>query len=213
MEFEVNLKRRGDIARNHTATHLLHAALKQVLGSHVNQAGSYVGPDRLRFDFSHFSPLTEEELAQVEDIVNEKILDAVDVEISQQDLEKAKEMGAMALFGEKYGKIVRVVNVPGYSMELCGGVHVSNTSHIGLFKILSESSVGAGVRRIEAVTGRGALAYTRELEDLIGEASAAVKGRPNNLVTRINALQEDLRAEKHRLMKWKRNWWLPRLPA
>lgn len=198
MEFEVNLKRRGDIARNHTATHLLHAALKQVLGSHVNQAGSYVGPDRLRFDFSHFSPLTEEELAQVEDIVNEKILDAVDVEISQQDLEKAKEMGAMALFGEKYGKIVRVVNVPGYSMELCGGVHVSNTSHIGLFKILSESSVGAGVRRIEAVTGRGALAYTRELEDLIGEASAAVKGRPNNLVTRINALQEDLRAEKHR---------------
>ncbi|MGO5489953.1 alanine--tRNA ligase [Acidaminococcus sp.] len=198
VEFEVNLKRRGDIARNHTATHLLHAALKQVLGSHVNQAGSYVGPDRLRFDFSHFSPLTEEELAQVEDIVNEKILDAVDVEISQQDLEKAKEMGAMALFGEKYGKIVRVVNVPGYSMELCGGVHVSNTSHIGLFKILSESSVGAGVRRIEAVTGRGALAYTRELEDLIGEASAAVKGRPNNLVTRINALQEDLRAEKHR---------------
>lgn len=198
VEFEVNLKRRGDIARNHTATHLLHAALKQVLGSHVNQAGSYVGPDRLRFDFSHFSPLTEEELAQVEDIVNEKILDAVDVEISQQDLEKAKEMGAMALFGEKYGKIVRVVNVPGYSMELCGGVHVSNTSHIGLFKILSESSVGAGVRRIEAVTGRGALAYTRELEDLIGEASAAVKGRSNNLVTRINALQEDLRAEKHR---------------
>lgn len=198
VEFEVNLKRRGDLARNHTATHLLHAALKQVLGSHVNQAGSYVGPDRLRFDFSHFSPLTEEELAQVEDIVNEKILDAVDVEISQQDLEKAKEMGAMALFGEKYGKIVRVVNVPGYSMELCGGVHVSNTSHIGLFKILSESSVGAGVRRIEAVTGRGALAYTRELEDLIGEASAAVKGRPNNLVTRINALQEDLRAEKHR---------------
>lgn len=198
VEFEVNLKRRGDIARNHTATHLLHAALKQVLGSHVNQAGSYVGPDRLRFDFSHFSPLTEEELAQVEDIVNKKILDAVDVEISQQDLEKAKEMGAMALFGEKYGKIVRVVNVPGYSMELCGGVHVSNTSHIGLFKILSESSVGAGVRRIEAVTGRGALAYTRELEDLIGEASAAVKGRPNNLVTRINALQEDLRAEKHR---------------
>ncbi|WP_288311035.1 alanine--tRNA ligase [uncultured Acidaminococcus sp.] len=198
VEFEVNLKRRGDIARNHTATHLLHAALKQVLGSHVNQAGSYVGPDRLRFDFSHFSPLTEEELAQVEDIVNEKILDAVDVEISQQDLEKAKDMGAMALFGEKYGKIVRVVNVPGYSMELCGGVHVSNTSHIGLFKILSESSVGAGVRRIEAVTGRGALAYTRELENLIGEASAAVKGRPNNLVTRINALQEDLRAEKHR---------------
>lgn len=198
VEFEVNLKRRGDIARNHTATHLLHAALKQVLGSHVNQAGSYVGPDRLRFDFSHFSPLTEEELAQVEDIVNEKILDAVDVEIFQQDLEKAKEMGAMALFGEKYGKIVRVVNVPGYSMELCGGVHVSNTSHIGLFKILSESSVGAGVRRIEAVTGRGALAYTRELENLIGEASAAVKGRPNNLVTRINALQEDLRAEKHR---------------
>ncbi len=198
MGFEVNLKRRVDIARNHTATHLLHAALKQVLGSHVNQAGSYVGPDRLRFDFSHFSPLTEEELTKVEDIVNEKILDAVDVEISQQELEKAKAMGAMALFGEKYGKVVRVVNVPGYSMELCGGVHVSNTSHIGLFKILSESSVGAGVRRIEAVTGRGALAYTRELEDLIEEASSAVKGRPTTLVSRINALQEELRSEKHR---------------
>lgn len=198
VRFEVNLKRRADIARNHTATHLLHAALKQVLGSHVNQAGSYVGPDRLRFDFSHFSPVTEEELLQVEDIVNEKILDAVDVEITEQELKKAKEMGAMALFGEKYGDIVRVVNVPGYSMELCGGVHVSNTAHIGLFKILSESSVGAGVRRIEAVTGRGALAYTREMEELIGDASAVVKARPNTLVSRIEALQDELKAEKHK---------------
>ena len=196
--FEVNLSRKADIARNHTATHLLHAALRKVLGSHVNQAGSYVGPDRLRFDFSHFSPLTADELQQVEDIVNDKILDAVDVEISEQELEKAKEMGATALFGEKYGHIVRVVNVPGYSMELCGGVHVSNTAHIGLFKILSESSVGAGVRRIEAVTGRGALAYTRELEALINEAAEKVKGRPSTLVSRIDALQDELKAEKHK---------------
>jgi alanyl-tRNA synthetase len=198
VRFEVNMERKRDIARNHTATHLLHAALKKVLGGHVNQAGSYVGPDRLRFDFSHFSPVTDEELAQVEDLVNDCILDAVDVEISEQELEKAKEMGAMALFGEKYGKIVRVVHVPGHSMELCGGVHVTNTSHIGMFKILSESSVGAGVRRIEAVTGRGALSYTRELESLIEEAAAKVKGRPNSLLTRIDALQEEVRNEKHK---------------
>lgn len=195
--FEVNLDRKADIARNHTATHLLHAALKKVLGGHVNQAGSYVGPDRLRFDFSHFSPLTAEEVSRVEDLVNEAILDAVDVQISEEDIDKAKEMGAMALFGEKYGKIVRVVNVPGHSMELCGGVHVSNTSRIGLFKILGESSVGAGLRRIEAVTGHGALLYTRELEALLEDASQKVKGRPNTLLSRIEALQDELKAEKH----------------
>ena len=195
--FEVNLDRKADIARNHTATHLLHAALKKVLGGHVNQAGSYVGPDRLRFDFSHFSPLTAEEVSRVEDLVNEAILDAVDVQISEEDIDKAKEMGAMALFGEKYGKIVRVVNVPGHSIELCGGVHVSNTSRIGLFKILGESSVGAGLRRIEAVTGHGALLYTRELEALLEDASQKVKGRPNTLLSRIEALQDELKAEKH----------------
>lgn len=195
--FEVNLERKADIARNHTATHLLHAALKKVLGGHVNQAGSYVGPDRLRFDFSHFSPLTTVELCRVEELVNEAILDAVDVQISEEDIDKAKEMGAMALFGEKYGKIVRVVNVPGHSMELCGGVHVPNTSRIGLFKILGESSVGAGLRRIEAVTGHGALLYTRELEALLEEASQKVKGRPNTLLSRIEALQDELKAEKH----------------
>ncbi len=196
--FEVNLDRRAAIARNHTATHLLHAALKKVLGDHVNQAGSYVGPDRLRFDFSHFSPVSSEELLAVEDLVNEKILDAIDVEISEQDLEEAKAKGAMALFGEKYGRIVRVVNVPGYSMELCGGVHVKNTSNIGMFKILSESSVGSGVRRIEAVTGTGALQYTRELESILAEAADAVKGRPGNLVERIHALQEEVRNDKRR---------------
>ena len=143
-------------------------------------------------------PLTQDELQQVEDIVNDKILDAVDVEITEEELEKAKARGATALFGEKYGHIVRVVNVPGYSMELCGGVHVSNTAHIGLFKILSESSVGAGVRRIEAVTGRGALNYTRELEGLIGEAASLVKARPGTLVSRIQALQDEVKNEKHR---------------
>lgn len=134
----------------------------------------------------------------MEDLVNEKILDAIDVEISEQDLEEAKAKGAMALFGEKYGRIVRVVNVPGYSMELCGGVHVKNTSNIGMFKILSESSVGSGVRRIEAVTGTGALQYTRELESILAEAADAVKGRPGNLVERIHALQEEVRNDKRR---------------
>lgn len=133
----------------------------------------------------------------MEDLVNEAILDAVDVQISEEDIDKAKEMGAMALFGEKYGKIVRVVNVPGHSIELCGGVHVSNTSRIGLFKILGESSVGAGLRRIEAVTGHGALLYTRELEALLEDASQKVKGRPNTLLSRIEALQDELKAEKH----------------
>ena len=190
---DVNRQRKNDIARNHTATHLMHAALKEVLGTHVNQAGSYVGPDRLRFDFSHFSQVTEEELKKVESIVNERILDSLDVDITETEISKAKAMGAMALFGEKYGDVVRVVNVPGFSMELCGGVHVKNTALIGMFKIISESSSGAGVRRIEAVTGHGALAFVNETETLVRNIAQGLKCRTNDILGRIESLQAELK--------------------
>jgi len=190
---DVNRQRKNDIARNHTATHLMHAALKEVLGTHVNQAGSYVGPDRLRFDFSHFSQVTEEELKKVEAIVNERILDSLDVDITETEISKAKAMGAMALFGEKYGDVVRVVNVPGFSMELCGGVHVKNTALIGMFKIISESSSGAGVRRIEAVTGHGALAFVNETETLVRNVAQGLKCRTNDILGRIESLQAELK--------------------
>ncbi len=190
---EINRQRKNDIARNHTATHLMHAALKEVLGAHVNQAGSYVGPDRLRFDFSHFSQVTEEELKKVEVIVNERILDSLDVDITETEISKAKAMGAMALFGEKYGDVVRVVSVPGFSMELCGGVHVKNTALIGMFKIISESSSGAGVRRIEAVTGHGALAFVNETEALVRNVAQGLKCRTNDILGRIESLQAELK--------------------
>ncbi len=198
VKFAIDENRKRDIARNHTATHLLQAALRKVLGDHVNQAGSYVGPDRLRFDFSHFAAMTPAEIKEVEDIVNNKILDAIDVEFKEEDIEQAKSEGAMALFGEKYGKVVRVVTVPGYSKELCGGVHVRNTSHIGLFKILSETSSGAGVRRIEAVTGRGALAYVRDQEKAINNIAVALKSRPGQIIDRLNGMQEEIKTEKHK---------------
>ena len=199
VSFELDMERKNNIARNHTATHLLHAALKQVLGEHVNQAGSYVGPDRLRFDFSHFSPVTEKELVEIENIVNDKILAALDVNIMETEIENAKKLGATALFGEKYGKIVRVVTVPGFSMEFCGGVHVPNTANIGLFKILSESSTGAGVRRIEAVTGHGALAYVKETEDIVKAACSMLKARSGDVVARLGMLQEELKAAEHKV--------------
>ena len=194
VSYTVDMNRKNDIARNHTATHLLHAALKHVLGGHVNQAGSYVGPDRLRFDFSHFSPVTDEELAQVEAIVNEQILKGTDVDIRELPIEEAKKMGATALFGEKYGKIVRVVTVPGFSMEFCGGVHVHNTANIGMFKIVSESSSGAGVRRIEAVTGHGALAHVKETETMVKGLAGELKCRACDVPARLQALQAELKA-------------------
>ncbi len=192
--FAVDKARKLDIARNHTATHLLHAALKQVLGSHVNQAGSYVGPDRLRFDFSHFSQVTEAELAEVESIVNEQILASKGVEIEELPIEEAKKKGAMALFGEKYGKIVRVVTVPGFSMEFCGGSHVSNTAQIGMFKIVSEGSSGAGVRRIEAVTGHGAVEHINHMEAMMKDLAASLKCRCCDIPDRLEALHCELKA-------------------
>ncbi len=172
----------------------MHAALKSVLGSHVNQAGSYVGPDRLRFDFSHFSPVTAEELRRVEAIVNEEILAAKDIVIEELPIEEAKKRGATALFGERYGKIVRVVTVSDFSMEFCGGVHVCNTAQIGMFKIISESSTGAGVRRIEAVTGHGAVTHVNEMEEMLQGLAASLKCRIADIPSRFTALQCELKA-------------------
>ncbi|WP_068791966.1 alanine--tRNA ligase [Brevibacillus laterosporus] len=172
---EVDQQGRNATIKNHTATHLLHQALKDVLGTHVNQAGSLVSPERLRFDFTHISSITAEELERIEQIVNEQIWSNVAVSISNMKIAEAKELGAMALFGEKYGDIVRVVNVEGFSIELCGGCHVGNTAEIGLFKILSESGIGAGTRRIEAVTGRGAYQYLNQQLTTLKEVAQAVK--------------------------------------
>ena len=178
----VSQGRRNAIARNHTAAHLLQKALREVLGNHVHQAGSYEDDERVRFDFTHFSAVTPQELAMVEQIVNEKIFEALDVNVRNLPIEEAKKMGAMALFGEKYGDIVRVVDINGWSTEFCGGTHVSNTSHLGCFKILSESSVAAGIRRIEGTTGYGVLRLLDERTSMLQETAANLK------VTNINDL-------------------------
>lgn len=187
----VNKENRKLIVKNHTATHIMHRALKDVLGEHVNQAGSYVGPDRLRFDFSHFGQVTKEELEEIERIVNEKIWEDIEVVIEEMPIAEAKALGAMALFGEKYGDIVRVVQVSDYSIELCGGLHVGRTSEIGLFKIVSEGGIGAGTRRIEAVTGKGAYLAVKEEEKILHEAAAQFKANPKDLVMRIQGLQSE----------------------
>ncbi|MEH7582534.1 alanine--tRNA ligase [Priestia megaterium] len=184
---------RSAIVKNHTATHLLHQALKDTLGTHVNQAGSLVTADRLRFDFSHFGQVTQEELEKIEQIVNEKIWDSISVQIENKAIDEAKAMGAMALFGEKYGDIVRLVQVGDYSLELCGGCHVPNTSVIGLFKIVSESGIGAGTRRIEAVTGKAAYQLMNDQVGLLKEAAAKVKSNPRDLVGRVEGLLEEIR--------------------
>ncbi len=194
----VNVTNRADITRNHTACHLLQQALREVLGSHVHQSGSMVDNNVCRFDFSHFSPVTSEELARVEDIVNGMIFDAMDATASYMGINEAREMGAMALFSEKYGDTVRVMNIGGRSIELCGGVHVSNTAQIGTFKIIKESSVAAGIRRIEAVTGRGVLKHLSELEAQIGAVADALKISANSdVVAKVNALVAESR-EKDR---------------
>ncbi|MDG5786474.1 alanine--tRNA ligase [Evansella sp. AB-P1] len=193
---KVDNKNRKGIIKNHTATHLLHQALKDVLGEHVNQAGSLVAEERLRFDFSHFGQITEKELEEIEKAVNEKIWDGIAVETMQKSLNEAKEMGAMALFGEKYGETVRVVKVGDYSLELCGGCHVNNTAEIGLFKILSEAGIGAGVRRIEAVTGQNAYSHMSELVDILKEASGLLKSKVVDVPFRIEQLQKQLKEKE-----------------
>ncbi len=189
----VNAAERGDTIKNHTATHLLHKALKEVLGEHVNQAGSLVGPERLRFDFSHFGAVTPEELADIERRVNEQIWLGTELDISLKPISEAKAMGAMALFGEKYGDIVRVVRVGDYSLELCGGCHVRNTSQIGLFKLVSEGGIGSGVRRIEAVTGKGAYDYLDDQLGLLKQAAALLKSSVADVPKRIEAAQAEAR--------------------
>ncbi|TWT26472.1 alanine--tRNA ligase [Planomicrobium sp. CPCC 101110] len=190
---QVDASERRHTVKNHTATHLLHQALKDVLGTHVNQAGSYVGPDRLRFDFSHFGGVTKEELDQIEQIVNEKVWGGIPVQTGYHNLQEAKDMGAMALFGEKYGDIVRVVEIGGYSLELCGGVHVNNTAEIGLFKIVSESGIGAGIRRIEAVTGKGAYESLKDSERTLEQAAGLLKAAPKDLVQKVQSFQQEMK--------------------
>ena len=186
--------RRNRIIKNHTATHLLHKALKEVLGDHANQAGSLVAPGHLRFDFTHFGQITSEELAKMEQIVNEKIWEAIPVETLETDIDTAKNMGAMALFGEKYGNEVRVVNIGGWSIELCGGTHVGNTENIGIFKIVSESGIGAGVRRIEAVTSKEAYELLESEEQQLKEVAAIVKSpQLKEVVAKAEQLQQQLR--------------------
>ena len=181
--------------RNHTAAHLLQAALRQVLGTHVEQAGQLVDPDTVRFDFTHFQALTGEELTKVEELVNAEIMSAGDVETSEMPIDEAKKLGAMALFGEKYGDIVRVVRAGEFSTELCGGTHVSNEGQIGLFKILSETGVAAGVRRIEAVTGANVLKYINERNDLLFRAAAALKtGNIADVPEKAKAVTAELKA-------------------
>lgn len=205
-ELSVNAQKRALSARNHSATHLLHKALRAVLGTHVEQAGSSVNEDRLRFDFTHFSALTKEELKQVENIVNEQIASSLAVDIQNMPIEEAKKTGAQALFGEKYGDIVRVVNMKGFSIEFCGGTHVKNTSEIMAFKIISETGVAAGVRRIEALTSKGLLDYYDNLEEKLNEAAKVLKAAPDNLAEKIShmtaenkALHAEVESLKNRL--------------
>ncbi|MEW9500523.1 alanine--tRNA ligase [Jeotgalibacillus marinus] len=184
---------RNQITKNHTATHLLHQALKDVLGDHVNQAGSLVQKDRLRFDFTHFGQVQPEELERIEEIVNEKIWNSFSVDTAIKSIDEAKAMGAMALFGEKYGSEVRVVSIGGYSLELCGGCHVNNTAAIGLFRIVSEAGIGAGTRRIEAVTGEAAYRYMNEQVNLLRQSAQSLKTNPREIVARIQALQAEVK--------------------
>jgi alanyl-tRNA synthetase len=197
---KVNAARRAAIMRNHSSVHLLDAALRLVLGDHIHQAGSYVDEKEARFDFTHFAAVTPEELAKVELLVNEKILEGIAVDVFETDIESARKSGAIALFGEKYGNIVRVVKMGDFSAELCGGTHVDNTAKVGLFKITSESSVAAGTRRITAVTGLNAYEYLGRREALIASAMKLTKaGTPDDVPARITALSDDLKACKREL--------------
>lgn len=195
--------RREDLARNHTGTHMLQAALRRVLGDQVNQAGSLVLPDRLRFDFTWPEPLSDKQLSEVEQIVNDEIIKATDVDITEMPLEEAKKTGAMALFGEKYGDIVRVVTIPGYSKELCGGSHVRNTGEIGSFRIISEGGIGSGIRRIEAVTGKAAYELMKKDREMLKEVSRLLKGKPDQITEKTEKLLAEVKELQHELDKLK----------
>lgn len=196
VELKVNPELRSSTAKNHSATHLLQKALRMVLGNHVEQAGSFVSSDRLRFDFTHFSAMTDEEISKVEDIVNEHIAMSLPVNTQIMSIEDAKKEGAMALFGEKYSEQVRVVSMGDFSKELCGGTHVSNTASITVFKILSDTGIAAGVRRIEALTGQCVLDYYKGLENKLYEAAKTAKAEPSQLTGRIESLYEEIKALK-----------------
>lgn len=208
VSLKVDAQNRSDTCKNHSATHLLHKALREVLGTHVEQAGSLVDGHRLRFDFSHFSAMTAEELKKVEDMVNEKIEENLEVVTREMSVEDAKKAGAMALFGEKYGESVRVLSMGDFSIELCGGTHVKNTGVISSFKIISENGVAAGVRRIEALTGKGVTAYYKQLEAQLEQAAKALKTVPGkvhekieHLLAEMKALQSENESMKSRLAK------------
>lgn len=192
-KLSVDAKNRKATEKNHTATHLLHKALREVLGAHVQQAGSFVNGERLRFDFNHYEAMTKDELKRVEALVNEKIFEGLDVEVKNMSMDEAKKAGAMALFGDKYGDVVRVVKVDDFSIELCGGTHIDNIGKIGMFKIESENGVAAGVRRIEAVTGLGAYKLVEKLENSIKEIAKITKTDEGKIVERIEKLSETLK--------------------
>ncbi len=190
---KVDKERRQAICRSHTATHLLQQALRDVLGSHVEQAGSYTDADHVRFDFTHFAAMTHEEIAKVESIVNNAILDGMQVRTDEMPIDEAKKLGAMALFGEKYGDIVRVVRAGDYSIEFCGGTHLDNTAKAGMFKIVSEASVAAGVRRIEALTGRAFLQMFEQRQQTLAEIASELKTTPNDVVVRAGQMVDEMR--------------------
>jgi alanyl-tRNA synthetase len=202
--FTVDAARRDMIRANHSATHLLHLALKEVLGSHVAQKGSLVAPDRLRFDFAHFQPLTDDEKRRVEDLVNDEIRKNADSVISVMPFDEAKKSGAVALFGEKYGDTVRVMRIGSRSVELCGGTHVRRAGDIGLFKITQEIGIAQGVRRIEAVTGAGALDYVRKLEGELGHVAGAVRSSTFEAALRVDKLVDELKAQRREIEDLKR---------
>ncbi len=190
---QVDRSRRLAVCRNHTATHLLHKALQEVLGDHVNQAGSLVDPERLRFDFTHFTAVTPEELHEVEEIVNNAVLSNLPVEAFETSLDDARALGAAALFGEKYGERVRVIKIGDFSLELCGGTHLKSTAEAGLFKLTGESSVGAGLRRVEAFTGESALRYVKVKEEQLNEVARMVKAAPHETVDRVVSLLQNIK--------------------
>jgi alanyl-tRNA synthetase len=193
LELSVDRRRRSEIRRNHSATHLLHAALRSILGKHVTQAGSLVAPDRLRFDFTHPKAVSAAELAAIEEWVQEEILLNSEVVTERMETTKAKSMGAMALFGEKYGDVVRVVRIGDHSLELCGGTHVGRSAEIGTSLVTSEGGVAAGVRRIEMISGGGAFALARSQRGTLRELAAALKTQPDALDQRVEALQRELK--------------------